>query len=68
MLSVWLLLKRRGTRTFAAILRALRCSRCGDRPAPVCLIAGRHRIFNGGPEPDWAVELVPMPSAKARQG
>ena len=61
MLPVRLLLERRGDRTFAAVSRALRCSKCGYRPAPVYLVSGHHRTFNHGPKPDRAVELVPPP-------
>lgn len=60
MLPVRMLLQR-GDRTFSAVLRALRCSRCRGGPAPVYLVNGHHRTFNHGPEPDWAVELVPVP-------
>ena len=67
MLPVRLLLER-GDRTFNAVFRVLRCSKCRGRPAPVYLVAGFHRTFNHGPEPDWSVELVPVPSAQARQG
>lgn len=63
MLPVRMLLER-GDRPFAAVLAALRCSACKGKPAPVYLVAGHHRTFNHGPEPDWAVELVPPP----RQG
>ena len=60
MRSVRMLLER-GNRSFGAVLAALRCSKCKGKLAPVYLVAGHHRIFNHGPEPDWAVELVPPP-------
>ena len=58
----------RGDRTFAAVLAALRCSKCGGRPVPVYLVTGFHRTFNHGPPPDWAVELVPPPRQDQRRG
>lgn len=59
--SVKLLAGGIGDRTFAEVLRRLRCERCGGKPAPVFLCASQHRTFHGGPEPDWAIELVPAP-------
>jgi hypothetical protein len=55
-----LLVKHHGDRTLAAVLKSLRCSRCGKPPAPVYLCAG-HRHHVGGAPPDWAIELVPKP-------
>ncbi len=60
MLSVRRLLERED-QTFGTVLAALRCSKCGGKPAPVYLVAGHHRTFNHGPPPDWAVELVAAP-------
>ena len=67
MMPVQMLLERHGDPTFAALLRTLCCSKCGGKPAPLFLVSGHHRTVHGGPEPDWAVELVPMPSSPARQ-
>jgi hypothetical protein len=58
-----LLIKRSGDGPFADILRRLRCSACHRKPAPVYLLASRHRLFCGGEQPGWAIELVP--SAKS---
>jgi hypothetical protein len=56
---VQLLMKRRGDITFEALLKRLRCKRCGKgNPAPVYLVAGHHRTARYGPTADWAVELV----------
>ena len=63
MWPVRLLRERHGDRSFKAILAAMRCKSCGGLPAPVYLVAGRHREFLGGPQPDWAVELVPAARA-----
>lgn len=66
MLPVRMLLER-GDRTFSTVLAALRCSKCGGKPAPVYLMAGYHRTFNHGPPPDWAVELEPPPRQDLRR-
>ena len=64
---VRLLVERMGDMTFEALVKRLRCKRCGKtKPAPVYLNAGRHRTACGGPEPDWSVELVP-PSKGERE-
>jgi hypothetical protein len=61
-LPVRLLIRRGGDITFEALLKRLRCKRCGKRnPAPVYLVAGHHRTTRYGPAADWAVELVPPP-------
>jgi hypothetical protein len=53
-----LMAKRHGNRTFAAMLGAVKCSKCRRRPFSVYLCASPHRIHgSGGPEPDWAIEL-----------
>lgn len=57
----------RGDRTFSTVLAALRCSKCGEKPTPVYLVAGHHRTFNHGREPDWAVDLVPPPRQDQRR-
>lgn len=44
--------------TFEALLRRLKCEKCGQHPSPVYLCAG-HREHCGGAPPDWAVEIVP---------
>lgn len=41
------------------LVRRLRCRRCGAGAAPVYLCASPHRVFHGGPRPEWAIELVP---------
>ena len=61
MMPIWLLLERGGDRTFDAVLRLRRCSRCRGGSAPVYLVSGFHRTFDHGPEPDWSVEFVPVP-------
>ena len=50
-----------GDLTFNALLTRMCCKECGKRFAPVYLLAGWHRQFCGGAEPDWAIELVPEP-------
>lgn len=57
------MLRERGDWSFAEVLRALRCSKCSGRPAPVYLAARHTQTFNHGPTPDWSVELVPIPPA-----
>jgi hypothetical protein len=52
------LLLERGDRPFGDLVRGLRCSACGSKPAPVYLIAGQQRT-GFGPPPSWSVELVP---------
>jgi len=59
MLPVRLLMQRHGSRSFRAVLAALRCSQCEGKPAPVYLVAGTTRTFNKGRPPDWTLELVP---------
>jgi hypothetical protein len=55
-----LLIKRQGDMIFENLLRRLRCKRCGAaKPAPIYLVAGHRRTARGGPDPDWAIELVP---------
>jgi hypothetical protein len=56
-LPVRMLRNTYGNLTFKTVMEKLRCSRCGGPPAPVYLVAGHHRTFHYGPEPDWAVEL-----------
>jgi hypothetical protein len=47
---VRLLIQRRGDITFEAMLKRLRCKRCGKgNPAPVYLVAGHHRTARYGP-------------------
>ena len=43
------------------IVTRFRCQDCGAKAAPVFLCACRTRTFQGGPEADWAIELVPTP-------
>ena len=43
--------------SFGDLLPKLRCKCCGQRPAPVYLVAGHHRTDPKGPPPCWAVEL-----------
>jgi hypothetical protein len=43
------------------IVAKLRCHSCGVKPAPVHLCASPHRTFLGGPQADWAIELVAAP-------
>jgi hypothetical protein len=59
---VRLLIKRHGDMTVENLLRRLRCKRCYEvKAAPVYLVAGHHRTACRGPDPNWAVELVPPP-------
>jgi hypothetical protein len=58
-LPVRLLAQDYGDRTFAELLRRLRCAKCKRPPAPVYLCAG-HREHNHGAAADWAIELVPV--------
>ena len=59
-IPVRLLMQRNGDMTFENLLRRLRCKRCqAVKPAPIYLVAGHHRTACGGPDPDWAIELVP---------
>ncbi len=50
-----------GDRTFAEILKRIRCKFCRRRPAPVYLCASHIREGCKGPDPDWAIELLPAP-------
>ncbi len=50
-----------GDLSFEKLLPRLRCKDCRVKPAPVYLCASYHRVFLGGPPPDWAVLLVPTP-------
>jgi hypothetical protein len=53
-------IEHHGDAQFAHLLPKLRCSQCQSRPAPVHLCASpKRRGGNGGPSPDWAIELVP---------
>ena len=55
-----LLISKYGNMQFSALLKKLRCQTCGQRPAPVYLCASPHRSGgHGGPEPDWAIEIIP---------
>ena len=45
------------------LVSKLTCRACGVKPAPVFLCAGTTRSFTGGPAADWAIELVPPPTA-----
>lgn len=56
-------LRAGGNPTFAELLPKLRCHKCGARAGPVYLCASQHRTFYGGPQPDWAIELVPAPKS-----
>jgi hypothetical protein len=59
---VKLLIKRQGDMTFENLLHRMRCKRCrAAKLAPIFLVAGHHRTGCGGPNPDWANELVPPP-------
>lgn len=57
---VTLLLRQIGDVAFADVLRWPRCGDCRGKPAPVYVCATPHRTFNGGPAPDWAIELGPV--------
>ena len=58
---VGLLRARHGDVLFADLVKKLRCSACRGRPAPVYVVAGRHRNAVGGGPPDWAILLVGPP-------
>jgi hypothetical protein len=60
-MPVRLLMQQWGDVSFAELLPRLRCRKCKRPPAPVYLCAG-HREHNSGAPPDWAIELVPVPS------
>jgi hypothetical protein len=49
LLPLRLLLMKRGDRTFEAALSAMRCDRCGGKPAPAYLCAGHRRQVGGPP-------------------
>lgn len=50
-----------GDCSFQDVLCRLRCERCRKTAAPVYLCASQHRVFLGGPEADWSIELVAPP-------
>ena len=50
-----------GDLTFRELLAKMRCEQCGQRPAPVYLVAGHHRKYAYGPPTCWALELVRVP-------
>lgn len=57
------LLERYGDVSLERVLGALRCQVCRRSPAPVYLVAGRHREMPPGlgSVGDWAAEVVRMP-------
>jgi hypothetical protein len=54
-------MQRHGDMQVLEAVKRLKCSRCRVNAAPVYLCAGHHRSFCYGPDPDWALELVPAP-------
>ncbi len=47
-----------GDPMISAVLASLRCAACSGEPGPVYLVAGQNRMYNHGPPPAWALELV----------
>jgi len=58
-----LLIAKRGDLVFRDVLARLKCPACGKKPAPMFLCSGA-RLHSGGAPADWAIELVPEPTAK----
>ena len=54
-----LLAKRHGDQPVVALVQRMRCKDCGAKPDKVWLVAEHHRSPQGGPSPDWAVEIRP---------
>jgi hypothetical protein len=52
---------QRGDMPVMEAVKRFRCGRCKVPAAPVHLCASHHRQFCYGPDPDWAIELVPEP-------
>jgi hypothetical protein len=52
---------RHGDMPVLEAVKRSKCSKCRGPPAPVYLCASHHRQFMHGPQPDWAIELVPEP-------
>ena len=48
-----MIMKNYGDLTFRELLAKLRCEKCGQRPAPVYLVAGHHRKYAFGPPTCW---------------
>ena len=61
MASTKLLMQQRGDMPVMEAVKRFRCGRCKVPAAPVYLCASHHRQFCYGPDPDWALELVPEP-------
>jgi hypothetical protein len=56
-----LLMHQRGDMLVIEAVKRFRCGRCRVAAAPVYLCASHHRQFCYGPDPGWAIELVPEP-------
>ena len=54
-----LLMQRHGDMKVLEAVKRMRCQKCRVSPAPAYLCASHHRSFCYGPDPDWALELVP---------
>jgi hypothetical protein len=54
-----LLMQRHGDMKVLEAVKRMRCQTCRVSPAPAYLCASHHRSFCYGPDPDWALELVP---------
>jgi hypothetical protein len=59
-----LLMQRHGDMLIMEAVKRFRCQKCRVNAAPVYLCASHHRSFCYGPDPDWALELVPEPGAR----
>ena len=56
-----LLMFEHGDMRVLGAIKRLCCKKCRVPAAPVYLRASQRRQFVHGPEPDWAIELVPEP-------
>ena len=54
-------MQRHGDMLIMEAVKRMRCQKCRVNAAPVFLCASHHRSFCYGPDPDWALELVPEP-------
>jgi hypothetical protein len=54
-------MQRHGDMLIIDAVKRMRRQKCWVSPAPAYLCASHHRSFCYGPDPDWALELVPEP-------
>ena len=59
---VKLMIQRHGDGTIQEALHKLKCKECHRQPAPIYLCASPHHRKARSITPDWAVELVPLPT------